>query len=215
MCIRDRIRIGDTRLDIWTGYAQYMRFLTQLSTSQRKATETGHLSETNRKDIVDRFIQSKLAPGAGLLNDILQGQTYIGEELILEGGAIASQAYQRLAPLAIQDIVDAVNTEGPVGGVVASPGFLGVGVVSYKQTPEQLFRQQKEAAYIEIENTVWSKYPPNYRNIAEESEKLKREDKYKAKRLLMQYPAIVMAMNKIEAEKERWLLQNKRALTAT
>jgi hypothetical protein len=160
-------------------------------------------------DIVTRFIQSKEAPGIGLLTDILAGQTYMGEDLNLEGGTILSQMYQRMTPLTIQDIIDAVDQEGPIGGVLGSASFFGVGITSYKLTPQELYNQTRDAAYTDIELKVWSQVPREYRQIAEEYNKLEKEDKYKAKRLLMQHPAVVRILNEIEQKKQRWLLQNR------
>jgi len=132
-----KVKIGNTRLDFWTGYTQYARFLTQLVTAQR-TTENGNITELNRKEVVDRFFQSKLAPLAGLMNDILAGQTYMGETMELDTKSLSKQAWSRLAPLFIQDMADAINQEGPLGGFIAAPGMFGVGVVTYTNEADKI-----------------------------------------------------------------------------
>jgi len=75
----------------------------------------------------------------------------------------------------------------------------------YELSPEQV----QWRAYREIEDKVWSQYPRDYRDVSDKSKKL---DKYEAKRLLMKYPGVVMAMKRIEQEKGRWLQLNRRML---
>jgi len=40
----------------------------------------------------------------------------------------------RLTPLFIQDLWDAIEVEGLAGGLAASPGILGIGAVTYEPT---------------------------------------------------------------------------------
>ena len=126
-----RLPETETRLDIWTGYAQYFRFGAQFAAAQRK-TAGGWMQPVNRKDLLDRFMQTKLSPAAGLMADIVKGETYLGEELPPKSGrSFTKQVYQRIAPLAIQDLVDAYLQDGPLGALVSSVGFAGVGVTTY------------------------------------------------------------------------------------
>ncbi len=135
-----KLKVGNTRLDIWSGYAQWVRFVAQLVTEQRK-TAGGNISELNRLEVVNRFLQSKFSPGAGLLLDVLRGESYAGEEVSLETTNLQRQAYTRLMPLFIQDMIDAVDQEGLAGGMVALPGLFGIGVVTY-MSPAQKLREK-------------------------------------------------------------------------
>ncbi len=126
-----KMRIGDTRLDIWGGYVQYARFIAQLITAQRKDPETGKITELNRRQVVDRFLQSKYSPAFGLLNDIFAGRSYMGEKMTLDPADLSTQARNRLVPMFIQDMIDAIEEEGILGGFLALPGFAGVGITSY------------------------------------------------------------------------------------
>lgn len=125
-----KAKIGETRLDFWTGYLQYARFITQLISAQRK-TQAGNIQELNRREVVDRFMQSKFSPAFGLLNDMLRGESYMGEEMELDTKSIGRQTFNRLVPLFIQDMADAINQEGLVGGFVATPALFGVGAITY------------------------------------------------------------------------------------
>ena len=154
-----KAKIGNTRLDIWTGYIQYARFLSQFVTSSRKTTATGRIVETTRLDVIRRFLQSKLSPMAGLIYDILAGQTYLGEELSFETESLRKQAYNRLTPLFFQDMIDAIATDGLMGGIAAIPGVLGVGVVSYREAePAGRWKKTKEIEPIEPRRLPWE--PP-------------------------------------------------------
>ena len=122
-----KIRIGKTRLDIWGGFQQYARFTSTLIMGMKKSTISGQTYEANRLQIIQQFLRSKLMPTLSFFYDLMAGRTYIGEKMDLD----VQQAYQRLAPMFVQDMVDAINSEGLVGGLIASPGVLGVGIVSY------------------------------------------------------------------------------------
>lgn len=132
-----KIKIGNTRLDIWTGYVQWVRFLGQLFTAERKITTTGRIQEANRWQIVWNMMQSKGSPIAGIILDLLKGTTYLGEPMF-EGGwdTVKRELRDRLTPLFAQDLWDAIETDGLLGGLAASPGFLGIGAVSYKEEME-------------------------------------------------------------------------------
>ncbi len=127
-----KIRLGKTRIDYWRGYSQLTRFMTQLITARRKST-TGKMYETTRKEVIERFFQSKFSPGMGLLYDLLVGKTYMGEEIEMDTEKLKRQAFVRWAPLTIQDFVDALEEEGLMGAIGAgTASALGLGVQTYK-----------------------------------------------------------------------------------
>ncbi len=142
-----KVKIGNTRLDFWAGFAQFGRFFSQFATAKRKLRGKG-LTEANRKDLLIRMSQSKFAPMMGFLWDVLAGQTYMGEEVLpTEKGELAKQVRNRLAPLFIQDVWDAVEDAGPIGAAIALPGAFGVGVITYKGrfTPPKEYKPSPEA----------------------------------------------------------------------
>jgi len=167
-----KMKVTDTevRLDIWSGYVQYIRFMAQLATAQRQTTG-GRTMALNRKEVIDRFVQSKLSPAVGLVNDLLKGETYLGEDLPPKSATgVLGQIYQRMMPLAIQDMIDGTIQDGPVGAIVSSAALLGVGVVTYTDetrrardqaaqreygmTWDEVGRQYGRAAQLRLEQTT-------------------------------------------------------------
>lgn len=149
-----KIKIGNTRLDIWTGYSQYTRFLAQLVTGQ-SVSETGNVLSKDRLGVVGRMLQSKTSPALGLIVDLLKGQTYMGEDTIpKDTGALIEQIKNRVAPLFIQDMMDAINQDGAKGGFIALPGILGVGVTTYtndvKRIKEQIAQEKYGMSWDEV-----------------------------------------------------------------
>ncbi len=130
-----KIRIGNTRIDYWGGFIQYARFFAQLAKNERKVVGSGEITGLNRLRTSEYFVRGKLAPAPALVIDLLAGQTYMGEEFKATPEFTKEQVEQRLVPLFMQDCLDAIRTEGWVGGFVALPGFFGVGITSYK--PDQ------------------------------------------------------------------------------
>lgn len=122
-----KIKMGKTRLDIWGSFQPYARFISNMITGMRTSTITGETKEVSRGDIVKNFVRSKLMPTVGFVYDVLEGRTFKGEDIELN----VEQAYERLAPMFWQDMAEAVESEGLVGGFKALPGFLGVGVMTY------------------------------------------------------------------------------------
>jgi hypothetical protein len=152
-----KIVVGNTRLDVWSGYSQWARFVAQVTTGQKKS-QYGNVNEVNRKEVLDRFIQSKLSPAAGLINDILKGESYAGEEMDLEGTNVTRQLYARLIPLFIQDLIDAVEQDNLVGGVVSLPGLFGVGVTTYLSSSQKLRDKLAQEKY----NMSWEQVGQQY-----------------------------------------------------
>lgn len=126
-----KYKIGNTRGEFWGGFQQIARYTAQLMTGQRKKTGTGEIVGIDRTDVVFRFLQSKLSPTAGLTVDILKGETFIGEELRGEAEFVGEQIFNRMAPLFIQDMIEAVDDQGYIGGFAALPGVAGVGVNTF------------------------------------------------------------------------------------
>lgn len=136
-----KMRIGNTRYDIWGGFQQWARVFAQLITGERKNTETGEIVSltkdeypfTTRKEVLLTFIEGKLAPVPALINELMSGaKTFSGEEMTFE-----TVAKEKFIPMYIQDIADAYED----GGLGRSTGagisaFFGVGVQTWqpKQT---------------------------------------------------------------------------------
>jgi len=149
-----KIKIGNTRLDFWGGFQPYARFVSQLISGERKSA-TGNIYPIEREDLITRFIRSKESPLAGLLNDIIVGETFIGEELSTTRESILQQARNRLVPMFAQDIWDAVDEQGLFGGFLALPGVLGATVTSYG-SEEKDIRQLRDKVAQETYGMDWN-----------------------------------------------------------
>jgi len=150
-----KIKIGDTRLDIWTGYLQYARFISQMLTGERK-TSYGNMTKAERDQLVWRFAQSKFSPAMGLITDLMRGETYMGEEIVGPTADIGRQFRNRLVPLFIQDMLDTFEAQGANGLLYATPGMLGVGVLTY--TSELSRARDKAARAVGVEQ--WEDLDP-------------------------------------------------------
>ena len=125
-----KIKIGETRLDIWRGYLQYSRFAAQMLTGERKSAY-GNINEVQRGELAWRFLQSKSSPAFGLMVDLLRDETYMGKPIFDDTTGFSKAAKERVLPLALQDVIDAMEMDGMNGLWVAAPAGLGVGALTY------------------------------------------------------------------------------------
>ncbi len=136
-----KIRVGNTRLDIWGGKQQYVVALARLITGSGKSTTSGKEYEIgpdsfagDRIALLTHFIRGKLAPGPGLLTDIAVGEDFLGRKMGWDrAGEIAINA---LAPMSLYQTYESMQQEGALSGALLSvPSYFGVGVSSYDSSP--------------------------------------------------------------------------------
>ena len=174
-----KIKGTDTRLDVWTGYSQWLRFFAQVTGAEKK-TASGNIEPLSRDEVVFRMMQSKASPAAGLLVDILRGEDFMGRKLFTDTTGALDQVGNRLLPLFVQDLYDAIEQEGLLGAVVASPGFLGVGIVTYLN---EFARIKDEIANETVPGAEWEDLDPvTQRELLSTNDRLKRAQKERDKR---------------------------------
>lgn len=131
-----KIRIGNTRWDIWGGFQQWVRVFSQLTSGERK-TQKGEIVPLTKKkypfetrlDVTERFLRGKLAPVPALFLELLEGQKIFGEKLKL-----TSEFAENSIPLYLQDINETLNEIGPSTLLtVGLPAFFGVGIQTYEE----------------------------------------------------------------------------------
>ena len=125
-----KVIIGETRLDIWRGYLQYTRTAAQLLTGETKSAY-GNMNKEERSQRVWRFLQSKSSPAAGLMVDLFRNETYMGRPIFDDTTGFSRAAMERVLPLALQDVIDAMEMSGINGLWVAAPVTLGIGALTY------------------------------------------------------------------------------------
>ena len=169
-----KIRVGNTRLDIWGGFQPYVRLIIQLAGTlgqfnMKTTAKTQYGTSTYWQgggDMIWRFIMSKGSPAAGFTLDLMNGKNFIGQEMDADKATVAREAWGRFMPFFVQDMVDAIHQEGLVGGFMASPGLFGTGTQSYetglgtvKSTlQEKLANQLYGVPYAELDKADKTKY---------------------------------------------------------
>lgn len=182
-----KVRHKKTRIDITGGYQPLLRTIVQLAVGKRKSTESGRVYDAERTEIITRFLQSKLSPHAGLAVDLWKGETFLGKKLELSPTGVSEQVYERLAPLFIQDVADAIKFQGlGTAGVIAPLAWHGLGVQTYSPTLTQEVRSYKDRRAKEYFGVTWDELGPEaqkalstyYPDIAvqEAQAKIDRED---------------------------------------
>ncbi len=134
-----KIRIGDTRIDVAGGFLPLLVLYSRLvkgqsvsSSSGKLTTYSGKFGDTNQWDVMQRFLEGKMAPTPGLVRDIAKHQTFIGKPVTVKG-----ELQSMLVPLNIQGVRETYQTEHSVPLTAASAvlGGIGFGVQSYHNTP--------------------------------------------------------------------------------
>lgn len=133
-----KLKVGNTRYDIWGGFQQYVRVFTQILSGQKKSTGTGAIKELNgsgafgetKADVAQRFVRGKLAPVPSMVWDFLADRTVTGEKVNMKDEAI-----QHFLPLIYSDVKDAMDDQGIKAlFTVGLPSVFGVGVQTFKKT---------------------------------------------------------------------------------
>jgi len=137
-----KIRQGETRWNVWGGFQPYVRLMGQMSTGERKSSNTGAITEldgegafgTTRANVLGSFMRGKLSPVPAMLIDFTSGRTATGEKVNLKDEAIS-----HLIPLSIQGTVEAWKQYGPKSLLnVGLPSIFGVGTQTYEQKKKEV-----------------------------------------------------------------------------
>lgn len=167
-----KIKIGRTRIDVWGGFQQIARSTAQLIAGQSKAMSSGEIFTKNRLEIFGRFVQSKLSPAAGLGVELLSGKDFLGEPLptFETKWELADYVMQKLAPLVIQDTIDAARySDNKAVTAVAFPlAFHGIGVQTYKIRALDNLTQMRDHYSTRIFGKEWKDIGPLSQNALRE-----------------------------------------------
>lgn len=129
-----KIKSGKTRWDIWGGFQQYVRIVTQLGFGQTKSVNSGTIQDLSgegikktRADQLFSFFRGKLAPVPSFIVDRLAGRNVLGEKQTL-----AESTMQRIIPLVASDLYTAVKESGVKALFTQGiPATFGVGIQTY------------------------------------------------------------------------------------
>ncbi|MFA6690896.1 MAG: hypothetical protein WCR98_02840 [Saccharofermentanales bacterium] len=148
-----KIKVGNTRIDFWAGYAPIMRTVGRMITGETKSTTTGEIYPIDRKEEFERYIQGKLAPIPGIIWEWWEGKQFMGEPLPETNDPAEMTTYilSKLTPLFIQDVVEACQYSDLRTGIYTAPlAFSGIGVQTYAPSAWD--------AETDIKNTYASQY---------------------------------------------------------
>lgn len=144
-----KIKVGNTRWDIWGGFQQYARLFWQLRTGETKSSSSGNIYKLDgesfpyktRLDQLASFFRGKLAPVPGTIVDVLAGKNIVGEEFDLQ-----KKAADLFIPMIAQDIAEAWKEQGPKSILtVGVPSAFGIGTTTYEPKPPK--STSKKAAH--------------------------------------------------------------------
>lgn len=151
------IRIGNTRIDPWGGYRQFLVFFTRAITGTGVSSVTGAEYEADPLDLIQTFIRGKASPLASLILDFWRGKNFIGEEVDVSN---KKQWVERVAPFAIWDIYEAYIDDPTLAKQVALPAIVGFGVQTYTGDWSENFKKLGIPKY--PENTTYGLTEPYY-----------------------------------------------------
>lgn len=128
-----KIKVGNTRYDMFGGLQQYAVLLSRLASGQMISSTTGkeiQLGEgyksATRKDIIQKFVEGKLSPVASFTNQLLQSKNFLGEQL-----NVPATVADQFIPMIAQDMYDLYKDKGMAGILAGSPAIFGLGVQTY------------------------------------------------------------------------------------
>lgn len=135
-----KIKIGNTRWDIWGGFQQWVRVISQIASGARKTQKKKIIPLSKKKfpfetrlDVAGRFLKGKLAPIPGLAIELFEGQKLYGDEI-----KFTQEIAENAIPLYLQDIDEAIEEIGPWAFLtVGAPAFFGVGVQTYEEKQKE------------------------------------------------------------------------------
>lgn len=135
-----KIKIGNTRYDTWGGFQQWVRLAAQLATGEVKSSTSGTVRKldkkefphTSRLDQTFNFFVGKFAPIPALVADLMRGQNLVGEPLDWK-----EETYEKVIPLYLLDIAEAMKENPTALATVGIPAFFGVSTQTYEATKKK------------------------------------------------------------------------------
>lgn len=131
-----KIRVGNTRFDVWGGFQQPARLLSRIMIGATdKSGITGRGLPEDKKDVdplelIGRFAAFKLSPWITAAQTLYTGRTPVGEE-VTPTEAMA----KTFTALTIQDVFETFKDAGPKrASMAAAAAWLGIGVNTYKSS---------------------------------------------------------------------------------
>lgn len=144
-----KIRVGDTRIDLWAGVQQPMRVLARiaLGATDQVGLTGAHLTDTQKEidplELLARFVGYKFSPAVTVPRELYRGKTAVGEDV-----TPSETAVKAVLPLLFEDIYESYKQSGP--GMAALTGglqFFGVGAQTYGDNASKVRRDVMKLLY--------------------------------------------------------------------
>ena len=144
-----KIKIGNTRFDVFGGLQQNVVFFARMVTGEKKNSSTGEIQtmgegfgQPNRLDLAQDMLQNKLNPLLVYAARMLQssdgdtGNPNDRKDRFGEDLNVAKETANLVTPLGVGGLVDAYKDTGDIGKSVAMnvPNFFGIGTQTYGET---------------------------------------------------------------------------------
>lgn len=123
-----KLRIGNTRFDLWGGYQQLVVLISRLAKSKGISSITGEEYDVDAGTAFLHFLRSSASPLAAVIADAWTGKTFTGEKVNILS---KEQWIERLSPIVVQDIYEAFQENWAIGLIAAPAAFVGIGVQTY------------------------------------------------------------------------------------
>lgn len=131
-----KARIGNTRKDLFGGFQQYVVLASRIisgkytsSTTKKQMTIGEGYKPITRLGIIGRFLQSKEAPIASFVADMIAGQDIIGNK-VKKPKDVGREFVERLTPMTADSFMD-IYKDDPKLLPLGITGIFGVGVQTY------------------------------------------------------------------------------------
>ncbi len=128
-----KIKIGNTRIDPFAGFQQYVVLANRLlqgriksSTTEREYNLGEEFGRPTRLDVLGRFAEGKLHPVLSFATGLLRGKDFTGQPF-----NVPQELGNRVMPIIIQDVIELAN-EDPTLLPLAIPASFGMGIQSYE-----------------------------------------------------------------------------------
>ncbi|HYF00235.1 MAG TPA: hypothetical protein VEJ18_15040, partial [Planctomycetota bacterium] len=127
-----KIRFGDTRIDIWGGFQQYVVNGWRFIKEQKKSSSTGEVYDVKRSKVLGDFLRGKESPNAAYVHGLLSEEDALGQPF-----DPAKAAFKSVIPLNLQSAHGAYKEGGPGTAAAAfGLGAVGIGNQTYGTDPE-------------------------------------------------------------------------------
>lgn len=135
-----KVKVGDTRFDIWGGHQQFARMMTRVSLAvpginqivpENTKNSRGKLSDENAVAVATRFLRNKASPLLNLEEQLRTGEGGGGQP----APGATETALRLVTPLLFQEMYDSYQVGGAGAAAMTVPAGLGIGVNTFKSKP--------------------------------------------------------------------------------